>query len=160
VAIGSELHRVTERVGSVGALDRLARPVAGLVKRSLGHGAVKDALSGTWLGHPLHPLLTDIPIGSFTSASVLDVIGGRRGRAPADVLVAIGLASAVPTALAGAADWSDTHGADQRVGVVHAVSNAVGLAFYASSLRARARGARARGAARPGHGKTSVNRGG
>lgn len=160
MAIGSDLHRVAERLGAVAALDRVAGPVAGFVKRSVGHGPVKDALSGTWLGHPLHPLLTDIPIGSFTSASVLDVIGGRRGRGAADALVALGVASAVPTALAGAADWSDTYGHDQRVGVVHAVSNAVGLAFYASSLRARVRGARGRGTALALLGMASMTVGG
>jgi nitrite reductase/ring-hydroxylating ferredoxin subunit/uncharacterized membrane protein len=145
MALGSDLHGMTARLGSATALDRVAKPVAGFVKRALPHGPVKDVLSGTWLGHPLHPLLTDIPIGSFTSATVLDIVGGRRARGAADSLVALGVASAVPTAVAGAADWSDTYGHDQRVGVVHAASNAVGLAFYASSLRARRRGARGRG---------------
>ena len=46
----------------------------------IGRGLVKDVLSGTWLGHALHPMLTDIPIGSFTSGSLLDVFGGKRAR--------------------------------------------------------------------------------
>jgi nitrite reductase/ring-hydroxylating ferredoxin subunit/uncharacterized membrane protein len=99
-------------------------------------------LSGVWLGHPVHPLLTDIPIGSFTSATLLDLIGGERAQPAADALVAVGLAAALPTAAAGAADWSDTFGDDQRTGVVHALSNVVGLGFYAWSLLARRRGRR------------------
>jgi nitrite reductase/ring-hydroxylating ferredoxin subunit/uncharacterized membrane protein len=160
VALGSDIHGMATRLGAVTALDRVAKPVAGFVKRAIGHGPIKDLLSGTWLGHPLHPLLTDIPIGSFTSATVLDVVGGRRARDAADALVALGLASAVPTALAGAADWSDTHGHDQRVGVVHAASNSLGLAFYVSSLRARRRGARTRGTVLALLGMTSMTVGG
>ncbi len=65
------LHALAEKLGRVEVLDRLAQPVAGVVKRVVRHGWLKDLLSGSWLGHPLHPLLTDIPIGSFTSATVL-----------------------------------------------------------------------------------------
>jgi nitrite reductase/ring-hydroxylating ferredoxin subunit/uncharacterized membrane protein len=139
------LHALAEKLGRIEVLDRLAQPVAGAVKRVIRHGWRKDLLSGSWLGHPLHPLLTDIPIGSFTSATVLDLIRGPRGEDAADALVTLGIVSALPTAAAGAADWSDTYGDDQRVGVVHALSNVVGLGFYALSLRARRRGDRVRG---------------
>src|SRR5690349_3167207 len=109
------LYRAAERVGRVEALDRAAAPMAQLVKRlAPSQSRVKDLLSGTWLGHPLHPLLTDIPIGSFTSASVLDLIGGERAEQAADRLVDLGLASAVVTAAAGASDWSDTYGDQMR----------------------------------------------
>jgi nitrite reductase/ring-hydroxylating ferredoxin subunit len=89
-------------------------------------------------------MLTDIPIGSFTSANVLDLIGGRASQRAADRLVDLGLLSAVATAAAGAADWSDTYGEEQRIGVVHAASNLVGVALYAASAVARRRGARGR----------------
>jgi nitrite reductase/ring-hydroxylating ferredoxin subunit/uncharacterized membrane protein len=138
------LHAAAERVGRIEVLDRVAAPLAAAVKRAVPHGPLKDLLSGTWLGHPLHPLLTDIPIGSLTSATVLDLIGGKRARPAADRLVALGLAAAIPTAAAGAADWSDTAGAEQRAGVVHALSNVAGLAFYGASLVARRRGRRGR----------------
>lgn len=154
------LHAVAERIGKVDALDRLAKPLAGAVSRLVGHGPLKDVLSGTWLGHPLHPLLTDIPIGSFTSATVLDLFGGDRAQPAPDALVALGLAAAVPTAAAGAADWSDTFGDDQRTGVVHAVSNVVGLGFYGWSLLARRRGQRARATALGLAGMTSMTLGG
>jgi nitrite reductase/ring-hydroxylating ferredoxin subunit/uncharacterized membrane protein len=136
------LHRLAERLGRIEALDRLAVPLEALAQRAIPRGRVKDVLSGTWLGHALHPMLTDIPIGSFTSASVLDLLGGRRAQPAADGLVGLGLVSALPTAAAGLSDWSDTYGPDKRVGVVHAAANLVGLALYGASLVARLRGRR------------------
>ena len=139
------LHDLAERIGAAAALDRAAEPVVGVVKRAVGKGPVKDLLSGTPLGHPLHPLLTDVPIGAFTSAAVLDILGGRRGEEAADLLVSVGVLTTLPTAAAGAADWSDTYGAEQRIGVVHAAANLVGLALYVASLLARRRGDRGAG---------------
>lgn len=133
------LHAAAEALGRVDRLDRLASRGTKAVKQVTGPGHVKDLLSGSPLGHPLHPLLTAITIGLLTSATVLDLWPGRRREDAVDVLVALGLISAVPTVAAGAADWSDTYGEDQRVGVVHALSNMVGLALFALSLRARRR---------------------
>jgi nitrite reductase/ring-hydroxylating ferredoxin subunit/uncharacterized membrane protein len=140
-----DLHDLAARVGSHDGLDRVAAPLAAAAKRATPPGPIKDTLSGTFLGHPLHPLLTDIPIGSFTSASVIDLIGGRGGERAADALVALGLLSALPTAAAGLADWSDTNGDEERIGVVHAAANATGLVLYAASLLARRRGRRTSG---------------
>lgn len=136
------LEATAKKLGRIEGLDRLAEPLAAAVKKLVPRGPVKDALSGTWLGHPLHPLLTDIPIGSFTSATVLDLIGGKRAQPAAQVLVTFGLVAAIPTAAAGASDWSETYGADQRTGVVHALSNVLGLTLYGWSLVARRRGQR------------------
>jgi uncharacterized membrane protein len=141
----SALHDLTDRIGARAALDRVAEPLADRVHRALPQGRLKDLLRGRFLGHALHPLLTDIPIGSFTSASVLDLIGGRRAEGGADALVALGLVSAVPTVAAGLADWSDTDGGAKRIGVVHATANAIGLALYGASLVARRRNRRASG---------------
>src|SRR5438876_6635392 len=127
-------HDAAVAVGKLEQLDTVAKPAAQAVANALPQGPVKDALSGTWLGHPLHPLLTDIPIGSFTSATILDLLGGRRGRAAADLLLAIGIVSSVPTAAAGLSDWSDTYGEETRIGLVHAAANVVGLGFYSASL--------------------------
>lgn len=137
------LDEFAARIGKVEALDRLAEPIAKTVKRLLPRGPAKDALSGTWLGHQLHPMLTDIPIGSFTSASILDLVGGRRAQSAANVLAVVGILSTGPTAAAGLADWSDTYGPTRRVGVVHAVANLVGVGFYTASVFARHRGSRA-----------------
>jgi nitrite reductase/ring-hydroxylating ferredoxin subunit/uncharacterized membrane protein len=139
------LDDLVERIGADERLETLTGPLAGLVHRAVPRGAPKDILSGTLLGHPLHPLLTDIPIGSFTSATIVDLLGGRSGRRAADTLIAVGLLSALPTVAAGLADWSDTYGPAQRIGLVHASANAVGLGLYATSLAARLSGQRVRG---------------
>ena len=145
-ALPSKLHRLVNRIERAEELDQVGKPLAEAVRRAVTTDRrIKDTLSGTWLGHPLHPLLTDIPIGCFTSTTILDLIGGRKGRPAADALLALGLISAVPTAAAGASDWSDTIGAERRVGVVHVTANTIGLGFYAWSFVARRRGERARG---------------
>src|SRR4051812_46010440 len=141
-----DLHAAADKIGRAESLDRLAGPTTSAIKRVIRRGVVKDVLSGTWLGHPLHPLLTDIPIGSFTSATALDLIGGTRAQSGADALVAVGLLSSLPTAAAGAADWSETYGQDQRVGAVHALANMAGLVCYSILLSARRRGGRGGGA--------------
>ena len=142
------MHRLAERFGELEILDAPAEAWAKTVRRLLGPGAVKDAISGTFLGHPLHPLLTDLPIGTWTSATLLDLIGGRGSRDAADRLVAAGIAAAIPTAITGTSDWADTTPADdtiRRIGAVHAVSNVAALALYGASLAARRRGRRGRG---------------
>jgi nitrite reductase/ring-hydroxylating ferredoxin subunit/uncharacterized membrane protein len=108
---------------------------------------VKDLASGTHLGHPLHPVLTDLPIGFWTSATVLDLFGGKAARPAARHLVAWGLWSVIPTAWTGGSDWSDTTGPARRVGFVHAALNLGATAWYASSWLHRRRGRHAIGVA-------------
>jgi nitrite reductase/ring-hydroxylating ferredoxin subunit/uncharacterized membrane protein len=153
-------HASAEKLGGLERLDAPAGAAAKAVQQVVGQGALKDLLSGTRLGHPLHPLLTDIPIGTLASATMLDLLAKERGEPAADILVAIGLLSALPTAAAGAADWSDSYGPDQRVGAVHAVANVIGLGLYGWSLRARRRGDRRAGTALGLAGMTSMAVGG
>jgi nitrite reductase/ring-hydroxylating ferredoxin subunit len=111
--------------------------------RALRPGRVRDALNGVWLGHPLHPVLVQAPIGAWLSASVLDAWpGADPDGATARRLTAFGLAAAVPAALAGAADWSEQHEQQMRVGVVHAAANTAAITLYSLSLLARGRRAR------------------
>ncbi|MGH9035383.1 MAG: Rieske 2Fe-2S domain-containing protein [Acidimicrobiia bacterium] len=140
-----DLHQLARRIGDVEDLDRVATPLAEGVKKRIPRGPVKDLLSGTGLGHPLHPVLTDLPIGLFTSATVLDLVGGRGSEAAVDGLVALGIAATLPTAAAGMADWSETYGSEQRVGLVHALANVTALTFFTGSLLARRRGHRGQG---------------
>jgi nitrite reductase/ring-hydroxylating ferredoxin subunit len=133
---------------SLEALDGVGKALGKGVRGLFGHGALKDALSGTWLGHALHPLLTDVVIGSFVSATLLDVLGGDDDGRAAERLIAVGLAAYLPTAASGFNDWADTEIADpavRRVGLVHAWTNASALALYSASLAARRKGARGRG---------------
>ena len=141
------LHEMATRVGEVEALDRLTGPLARAAKRLIRPGVVKDALSGTPLGHPLHPALTDIPIGAFIGATILDVVAGDRSAQTVDALLALGVAATLPTASAGLADWSDTYGSEQRIGVVHALANVAALSTFAASLVARRTGRRGLGRA-------------
>jgi nitrite reductase/ring-hydroxylating ferredoxin subunit/uncharacterized membrane protein len=149
-----------ERLEAVAALDRLAEPVHGVVARLLPRGRLKDALHGVWLGHPLHPLLTDLPIGFWTSGFVLDLAGGRRSRSAADTLIALGVVSALPTAAAGIADWSELDPPERRTGIVHATANVTATALYGVSVLARRRGRRGTGVVLAMAGATAATIGG
>jgi nitrite reductase/ring-hydroxylating ferredoxin subunit/uncharacterized membrane protein len=138
-------HQLVSKLGTITGFDRVAQPLAKQVHRVYPAGPIKDFLSGTWLGHPLHPALTDVPIGSFFAASLLDILAPTRSNDASRYLIGLGIVAAVPTAAAGAADWSDTYGAEQRIGVVHASSNLAAVALYTASLAARRRGRHGRG---------------
>ena len=141
-------------------LDLAAGALCAATDRVIPEGPIRKTLQGAQLGHPLHPMLTDIPIGMLTSASVLDLAGPRTGTA-ARRFVGLGLLSAVPTIAAGLADWSAlTDKEAKRVGVVHASANLVGLACYLSSYRARRRGSWVKGVAMSVLGMTSMTVGG
>jgi len=136
------LRRVTDGLERWGALDKVGAPANRLVLKIIKSGAVKDLLSGTSLGHPVHPLLVAVPIGSWVSASVLDATPGDNAAA-ARRLVGLGVLAALPAAAAGLSDWSDTAGAEQRVGALHAGLNLTAIGCYAGSwlYRRRATGA-------------------
>jgi nitrite reductase/ring-hydroxylating ferredoxin subunit/uncharacterized membrane protein len=140
-------YRVVEQLERAEALDAVADIVQRNVHAVVKPGQVKDAVSGSWLGHPVHPVLVIGPIGLWYGATYLDLLGGRKSRAAADKLVAAGIISALPTALAGASDWSDTNGAEKRVGIAHAMANTAGLSCFAASYLSRKRGRRGRGVA-------------
>jgi nitrite reductase/ring-hydroxylating ferredoxin subunit/uncharacterized membrane protein len=141
-------HALAERITGLAALDGPAAAVAKRVRGLLGPGALKDAISGTWLGHPLHPPLTDVPIGTWTSATLLDVLGGPASRPAAERLIGVGIAAAVPTALSGAVEYADSepgHDEVRRAGAAHALANVTALSLYGASLLARRRGSHATG---------------
>lgn len=128
-------------------LDRISRPLADLAGRATRPDAVKNALSGTWVGHQLHPMLTDLPIGAWVMAAALDWTAPRSGAKAARRLIGLGILAAVPAAATGASDWSETYAAEQRVGVVHAIANTAGLLVQSASWVARRRGRRLTGMA-------------
>jgi nitrite reductase/ring-hydroxylating ferredoxin subunit/uncharacterized membrane protein len=136
-----------ERIGEVKSLDRVATAVGKAFDSAVKPGALKDLLTGTWLGHPLHPVLTDLPIGFWSSSFALDVFGGKKSERASEILLGLGVLSAVPTAVSGLADWTDTGGTARRVGLVHAIGNAATTTLFAASLVARLRGRRGKGIA-------------
>ncbi|WP_405851265.1 hypothetical protein OG361_00595 [Streptomyces sp. NBC_00090] len=124
----------------------LADPAVRVLQRAVGAlplGGARDLLRGKPLGHPLHPVLVQVPVGCFLSAGVLDVVPG--GQPAATTLTAVGLAGAAPAALAGWVDWADLPPEQARVGLAHAVSNIAVIACYVTSLGARMGGEAAKG---------------
>lgn len=139
------LEALMEQVEQAAWLDSVAKPLSKKVAALVPAGTVKDTLSGTWLGHPLHPMLTDIPIGAWTSAMMLDLLGRRSDGKAARRLVGIGVLTALPTAVTGLSDWSDTMGEERRIGFVHAAGNVVAVTLYSMSWLARRRRRRGKG---------------
>ncbi|MFJ6940205.1 Rieske 2Fe-2S domain-containing protein [Streptomyces sp. NPDC101132] len=134
--------RAVERLERSPAPDGLIGGVRRAV-RALPLGGVRDVLHGVPLGHPVHPLLVQVPIGAWLSAAVLDLVPGEaRG---ARTLIGVGLASAGPAALSGWTDWAELPPEQARVGLVHALSNTGAVTLYAASLAHRVRGRTGRG---------------
>ena len=152
------LDRVAGAIEHAEFLDPIAAPVAA-VEQKIGHALPwwKNLMSGTFLGHPLHPLLVTVPIGSWTAAAAFDVVGDRKG---AQRLIALGILGALPTMATGGSDWAYTNGAEQRVGLVHASSNSLTLGAYALSWWERHRGNQGRGIAWSVLGATTMAVGG
>src|SRR6185436_6755971 len=121
------------------ALDSLTARVAPLVDRVVAVPGAREALQGRWLGHALHPLLTDLPLGLWTATNVLDLWPVPGSQQSAQRLLALGLASAPPVVVTGWAEWRNAETREQRVGLVHAVLNAFGLVLYGLSLISRRR---------------------
>jgi uncharacterized membrane protein len=126
-------------------LDLLVAKLRPAAER-LGNGRAGEVLQGRWLGHALHPLLTDLTLGCFTSANLLDLVGGRAARSSAQRLVGMGLLAVPGTAAAGISDWSTIDSTrTRRAGAAHAAGNTVVALCYLGSWRARRRGRHARG---------------
>lgn len=136
------LDAITDRLERAQALDGPAGVARDTVSRLLTNQTVKDALHGVWLGHSLHPALAQLTLGSFTSAAILDGLGGAMGgdRRGSSTLIAAGLASTLPTVAAGWADYADGHEEQQRVGIVHAATNSVAVGLFVTALVQRSRG--------------------
>jgi nitrite reductase/ring-hydroxylating ferredoxin subunit/uncharacterized membrane protein len=139
------LENAMKRLEQAEGLDEPAEKLVGLVGPAVRPRLVKNALSGTWLGHRFHPLLVPLPIGFWSGALIFDLIATRRARWAADVLVGSGIAAAVPTAAAGLSDWADAEPEGRRVGLVHLSCNTLALVCYSASLVARLLGRRKTG---------------
>jgi nitrite reductase/ring-hydroxylating ferredoxin subunit/uncharacterized membrane protein len=146
--VGTPARPLIDALERASILDAPAKALAKQVRGLLKDDALKATISGTWLGHPAHPPLTDLVIGSLLSASLLDLLAPRAGARAAQRLIMVGIAAGAPTAVTGLSDWADTELGDEgmrRVGLAHAVANASALLLYSASLMARRRGARVRG---------------
>jgi nitrite reductase/ring-hydroxylating ferredoxin subunit/uncharacterized membrane protein len=134
------IYEQTERLEGLKSLDPLGTWLADAVGKIVPSGPVKDFLSGTPLGHSLHPVLSDLPIGTWTSATLLDLLGGEDSAKAAELLIGLGILSSLPTAASGLSDWADTQDGERRVGLVHALTNTAALGLLTGSFAARKRG--------------------
>jgi uncharacterized membrane protein len=112
---------------------------------------LSNLLHGTWLGHPLHPLLTALPTGAMATTLALDVaavLPGRRGlRDAARLSLGLGIVGSLGAAATGVNDWQHTQEQSRRIGLVHGALNAVATGLYITSWFDRRRGRHVRGAA-------------
>lgn len=125
--------------------DRISDALQNAVKAVIGSNRkpprrFRTLLNGTWLGHPLHPAITDVPIGAWLLAVIFDIIWliapdanawAARG---AEAAVLIGILGALAAAVTGLTDWSDTYGAERTVGLYHAGLNTLALVLYIVSF--------------------------
>ena len=133
--------------------QRWLEPVADFLQKVVGGSykllgkpgrALKTLVHGTWLGHPLHPVITDIPLGAWTLAVLFDIIylvkGAHGWVSAADVTIFVGLLAALGAAVTGYTDWNETFGRERRVGVAHGLLNTVVILVYLVSLIIRVSG--------------------
>ncbi len=133
--------------------QRWLEPVADFLQKVVGGGykllgnpgrALKTFVHGTWLGHPLHPVITDIPLGAWTLAVLFDIIYLFRGThgwiSAADVTIFVGLLAALGAAVTGYTDWNETVDRERRVGIAHGLLNTVVIVIYLVSLIIRVTG--------------------
>lgn len=137
-------------------LDAVGKPLSEAVRAMFTNAGAagqtaKNALHGVWLGHPLHPVLTDVPLGAWTTALALDVqeaaTGDRAYGRAADFAIGVGLVSAVGAAVTGLNDWSETQGRSRRLGLLHGLMNLTATAVVATSYALRRNGSRSAGRA-------------
>jgi hypothetical protein len=152
-----DLRALRDVVGRSQFLDQLGGTLGQLSDRIPRRA--RSVLRGAWLGHPLHPALTDRPIGFWTSAFVIDLVGDQQSRPVADGLVGLGVLSAIPTMLSGAADWPEGPPEARRVAVGHAGADISATALCGWSFFERRRGRRSLGVARALAGATAARLG-
>ena len=136
--------RVETSIIKSSTAKRIAAPLDALLNRSFQATALRPFklfLNGTWLGHPLHPLVTDVPIGTWTVAILLDLISlllGVPALGPAAAIaIGLGILGALAAAAAGLMDWMDVDPPEKAVGVTHGILNTSATVLFAISLLMR-----------------------
>jgi nitrite reductase/ring-hydroxylating ferredoxin subunit/uncharacterized membrane protein len=134
------------------AIDQVAEPLSKAVRGAYeAAGPVgqhtKNALHGVWLGHPLHPVFTDVPIGAWTTALALDAAsnGDKGMRRAATFAMGVGLTGALGAAVTGLTDWSETDGRSRRAGLIHGLLNLTATTLFATAFALRRKDSHAGG---------------
>ena len=146
--LGTALRDVAGRLEETAALDEAAAQVRARIAPVLRQPRAAAVLRGAPLGHAAHPLLTDLPIGLWVSASALDLLALESAGRAAQRLVGLGVLAVAPTSMTGLADWAAAEGHDpavRRVGVAHALLNVAATSLYGASWLLRRRGRRTAG---------------
>lgn len=152
----SKLDLVDAAIGRIESAETWDTPLNKAVKAvsfpqqvaGPGSQSVRDILHGVWFGHPLHPMLVAVPIGTWTLAFGLDVMGAlgfardRDVEQAADIALKAGAVGAVGAAMAGIVDWQKTHGRDRRTGMAHGLTNTTALALTLASIALRGKSRR------------------
>jgi uncharacterized membrane protein len=134
--------RLVDRLEAAQWPDRLAdvyRPLANAVAGP-AEGGRNALLTGSWLGHAVHPILVQLPLGMWLSTTVLDLTGGVAARPAARKLLGLGVLATIPAVASGLAEWRQTAGGSRRVGLVHAAANTVGTTLMGISYLTRRMG--------------------
>ena len=135
-------NKIVRTIGDVKSLQDTSEPLQKAI-RSIIPGEIKNLLHGTWLGHPLHPALTDIPVGAWTAALVLDALetlsGAEECGKAADLAIGVGLIGAAGSAVTGLTDWSETDEPGRSIGLVHGAMNVIATSLYTASWIMRKR---------------------
>lgn len=149
------MHPVIENfIASQKWIDSVGDPLQQFIGARFSNGGeagkrIKNLLNGTWLGHPLHPVITDVPVGAWTCTILLDAVAAGSDNeafeSAADLTLATGLAAAAGAAVTGWTDWSDTYGKERSVGLLHGLTMVSAVVTYMLSLLARRSGARKSG---------------
>jgi uncharacterized membrane protein len=132
------IGRALESVESFRPIDRIDEPLQRWLRRRLPDNRIVNFIRGSWLGHPLHPILVQVPIGAWLSSAILDAVPGQHTAARR--LVLSGIISAVPAAIVGVVDARDLTPRPRRVAGVHAATNSTALACYITSYLLRRNG--------------------
>lgn len=141
------LRRLTDSIEHASVLDKAVDLDTRAVRALAKPKALRQLLHGVPFGHPLHPLMVQVPLGAWISASVLDAIGGKGNARAAQTLTGVGIASAGGASLAGYVDWSELSIEQRRTGWVHQAVNWVGITFFGLSWWQRRKGNHAAGKA-------------
>ncbi len=142
-----DTKKIVDRMTEQPWLDSIGDVLQPAVKAAYAAGGetgikVKNFMHGAWLGHPLHPVLTDIPIGAYTVAAAMDaleILGEKRCTPAADGAIAVGFVGAVGAAITGLTDWTGTTKKKRRIGLMHGLLNTGATLCYAGSLAMRRR---------------------
>lgn len=146
--LGEPLVRLVRGVEDADGLDGVVDLLRSVADPLVADPERKAALQGHWLGHGIHPLMTDLPLGMWMSGTLLDLVGPPGSRAASRRLIGLGVLAALPTSLTGLAEWASIGARqEQRTGALHAVVNSAALAAYTGSWLARRGGGRRTGTA-------------